>query len=194
MKPMKQYLSRACVVLLCWTGPCAAHAEILNYDDVRPGKLEGRLVVQWMEPDLFLFIPDAQSPLTFTRSDGRTITPGTMKTDGGSIPRPIWILRSYSPWGFAPAFIVHDWLFEMKACKKEGYDKLTLEDSGLVMAEIMKTMIVGKKIDAGQLAVVSMYEAVVSTPARKHWEQGVCAPVKPGLFNERPIQKFTLSF
>nr|WP_249779640.1 DUF1353 domain-containing protein [Bradyrhizobium sediminis] len=34
-----------------------------------------------------------------------------MYTDGGSIPRIAQIFNGLSPWGFGPAYIVHDWIF-----------------------------------------------------------------------------------
>src|SRR5262249_9096204 len=93
-----------------------------SYEDFHVGSLKGKLIVQWWERDKFVFLPDKDDPLTFKRSDGETITPGRMFTDGGSIPRPLWIFRQYSPWGYAPAFIVHDWLFHMKQCGLPGND------------------------------------------------------------------------
>src|SRR5262245_53900835 len=86
------------------------------YQKLKVGKLEGKVTVQWLEPNVFLFIPDAERPLTFTRSNGEKIQPGRLITDGGSIPRPMWVFRNYSPWGYAPAFIVHDWIFYTKHC------------------------------------------------------------------------------
>ncbi len=172
----------------------AAWGQNYRYEDVKTGALSGKLTVQWLEPDLFLFLPDKDNPLTFTRATGKNISPGRMKTDGGSIPRPLWILRNYSPWGFAPAFIVHDWLYEMKHCKHPGFEQLTFEESALVMAEIMKTMITSKKVDAGPLTVDSMYAAVSSSVAQKRWNEGKCSPPQPGFFEPKPIQQFVLSF
>lgn len=171
-----------------------AEAQVVRYGNVKPGKLSGKIIVQWIEPDLFVFLPNDKDPLTFTRSNGQKITPGRMLTDGGSIPRPIWILRNYSPWGFAPAFIVHDWLFTMKQCKIPGYERLNLDDSGLVMAEVMKTMIEQKKVEARPLTVISMYQAVVSPIARASWDRGKCNPPPPGMSGVKPIQEFELSF
>jgi hypothetical protein len=57
-----------------------------------------------------------------------------MYTDGGSIPQPLRAIKVYSPWGYAPAFLVHDWLFAIKQCKRPGYEKLTLEGATDAMA------------------------------------------------------------
>jgi Protein of unknown function (DUF1353) len=169
-------------------------ADSFSYSKVKPGKLAGKLIVQWIEPDRFIFEPDPKTPLTFTRHNGQSITPGRMITDGGSVPRPIWVLRNYSPWGFAPAFIVHDWLFEVKQCKRTGHELFNLENSADVMAEVMKTMIESKKIDAGPLTVAAMHEAVLSKPAREAWERGPCSPAPNGLFPMKPILQYEISF
>ena len=181
--------SLATALAFCTT-PCLADF----YDTVKPGKLEGKLIVQWVEPDVFLFLPDTKNPLSFTRADGSKIVPGKMLTDGGSIPRPIWILRSYSPWGYAPAFIVHDWLFEQKHCKYEGHTKYTVSDAALIMAEVMKTMMEVKKVEVDRLTVWSMHTAVNSPIAVTLWEQGKCNPPPPGMFGKKPLHEFTLSF
>ena len=165
------------------------------YDTVNPGKLSGKLIVQWIEPDVFLFLPDKETPLKFTRSNGDTVTPGRMLTDGGSIPRPLWILRNYSPWGYAPAFIVHDWLFEMKHCKKEGFMKYNYQDAAMIMAEVMKTMMESKKVAVDTLTVWSMHTAVSSNIAAKHWEDGKCNPPPPAMFDTgKTLREFTLTF
>jgi hypothetical protein len=53
------------------------------------GSLKGKLIVQWWEPDKFVFLPNKGDPLTFKRSDGETITRCRMFTDSGSIRRPV---------------------------------------------------------------------------------------------------------
>src|SRR5690349_10192173 len=88
----------------------------IHYARTRPGTLEGKLEVEWIGPDEFIFHPDPRTPLKFTRSNGEVIQPGEMYTDGGSIPYAMRIFRSFSPWGYAPAFIVHDWLFDAHHC------------------------------------------------------------------------------
>src|SRR4051812_6864545 len=116
---MKQQLARV-MALLCVAATVVGGFGV-NYKDVRQGKLSGKLIVQWLEPDVFLFIPDAAQPLTFVRANGSKLIPGRMITDGGSIPRPMRAFRNYSPWGYAPAFIVHDWIFRMKSCELNDY-------------------------------------------------------------------------
>ena len=58
-----------------------------GYDHTDTGELKGRLVVEWVDQDKFLFIPDAEHPLVFTRKGGtEVIQPQRMFTDGGSDP------------------------------------------------------------------------------------------------------------
>lgn len=165
-----------------------------SYEDFHVGSLKGKLVVQWWEPDKFVFLPDKDDPLTFKRSDGETITPGRMFTDGGSIPRPLWIFRQYSPWGYAPAFIVHDWLFHMKQCGLPGNDKYNYEIAATVMAEVMKTMMETKKVDVAKLTLLAMYEAVDSNVAKTYWDTGKCELPPTGLATKKPLYEFKLSF
>lgn len=149
----------------------------LYYDQVKTGELKGKLTVEWIEPDKFVFRPDPHDPLTFIRGpDKDAITPGKMYTDGGSIPRPLWVVRSFSPWGYAPAFIVHDWLFEMQHCRYPGYEKYTVDSAATIMSEIMKTMMLNPKLEIGpdSLTLYAMYEAVKSPVAADLWRNGKC--------------------
>lgn len=189
---MKSILIRglAACAIACTPGVPQAQG---TYSSTPVGKLEGRLLVEWVEPDKFIFTPDAQRPLTFTRSNGVRIQPERMYTDGGSIPRPLWILRNYSPWGYAPAFILHDWLFEMQHCKKAGFDRFSFPDGAAVLAEVMKTMMESGKAERDELTLNSMYHAVLSPIARKHWDEGSCFP-PPIERSGPPIRIYVLDF
>ena len=89
---------RIIIITLLVSGCASQH-----YSKVKPGELKGKLLVQWYDYDEFIFIPDKDNPLRFIRNNKTEIIPGKIYTDGGSIPRPLWVVRSYSPWGFAPA-------------------------------------------------------------------------------------------
>lgn len=165
-----------------------------SYEEFHAGSLKGKLIVQWWEPDKFVFLPDKDNPLTFKRSNGETITPGRMFTDGGSIPRGLWIFRNYSPWGYAPAFIVHDWLFEMKHCGLPGNEKYNHEIAATVMAEVMKTMMETRQVGVAKLTLLAMYEAVDSDIAKTYWDTGKCVPPPAGFAARKPFYEFELSF
>ena len=187
-------LKRAAAILFGCTAFLQAGCASTPYGEVSTGKLEGKLIVQWLEPDIFLFLPDAQKPLRFTRSNGDVIQPGRMLTDGGSIPRPLWILRNYSPWGYAPAFVVHDWLFDMKHCAIPGFERYNHHIAATVMAEVMKTMMGSGKVAVDQPTLLSMYLAVDSPIAESLWNKGKCEPPPVGLTNKKPSREFEIAF
>lgn len=173
--------------VLCLSG-CAS----IHYAQTKPGDLKGKLVVEWIEHDQFIFRPDKENPLTFTRYNKEKITPGLMYTDGGSIPRPLWAIRSYSPWGYAPAFIVHDWIFNMKYCQLPGNERYTVEEAAWVMSEIMKTMM--KKDDIDKLTLYTMFEAVKSPIAKDLWNTGKCEQPLFRLFKSKPKMQYVIEY
>jgi hypothetical protein len=188
------FLVRGILASLMLIGLFSAPSSAATYESFKTGTLKGKLIVQWWAPDQFLFLPDKNSPLIFTRSNGDTIVPGRMFTDGGSVPRPLWVFRNYSPWGYAPAFIVHDWLFHAHHCKLTGHDKYNHEAAATVMAEVVKTMMETKVVDRAELTVVSMHAAVNSSIADGYWRDGKCIPPPPGLAGKKPIAEFQLVF
>jgi len=146
-----------------------------HYDRTEPGELKGKLVVEWVSQDNFLFIPDPQNPLTFRRKNNEVIQPERMYTDGGSTPTALRAIKSYSPWGYAPAFIVHDWLFVVQHCKVPGHENFDLDKAATIMAEVMKTIMENPKYGGpNKLVHYSMYEAVRSKAAADYWENGKC--------------------
>jgi hypothetical protein len=175
------------VIALSLTGCASIHDS-----QTKTGELEGKLLVEWIEPDKFIFRPDKDNPLTFTRHNKEKITPGLMYTDGGSIPRPLWALRSYSPWGYAPAFIVHDWLFNMKHCKLPGYERYTAEEAAWVMSEIMKTIMEKDAVD--KLTLYTMFEAVKSPIAEELWNTGKCQQPAIEIFKFKPKMQYVIEF
>jgi len=101
-----------------------------DYASLMAGHFKGSLVVVWVGEGggpgdgRFLYVPDPDDPLTFKRNDpkapGAVIRPGIMYTDGGSIPKIAQAFRGFSPWGYAPAYMIHDWLFVARHCLKDG--------------------------------------------------------------------------
>jgi hypothetical protein len=78
------------VIALSLTGCASIH----DYQ-TKTGELEGKLLVEWIEPDKFIFRPDKDNPLTFTRHNKEKITPG-LCTQTGVIPRPFGRWRIFS--------------------------------------------------------------------------------------------------
>ena len=151
------------VVLATALAGCATQ----HYERTESGTLEGDLTVQWRKPNSFLFVPSADHPLKFTRrSNGDLIQPDRMWTDGGSIPRPFWVFQNYSPWGYGPAFIVHDWLFHMHDCRLPGYEKYDLKTAATIMSEVMKTLLEDPQFDYGGKTSMSQGQ---NTHAASRW-------------------------
>lgn len=143
-----------------------------RYARTPAGNFSGKLIVEWVGHDAFVFRPDAQRPFTFTRHNGQVIQPGTMFTDGGSIPRPLWSIRAYSPWGFGPGYMIHDWLFTAHHLQIPPDPDYNFQDSANVLAECIKTLMedvdTSKNIRRDPFALYSIYLAV-SSPVAKHW-------------------------
>lgn len=140
---------------------CAGCATY-SYETTPVGRLEGQLLVVWVEEDHFIYWPAPEDPLRFhlspqlARKTGvEVVRPGLMYTDGGSIPRQLRSLKGFSPWGYAPAYIVHDWIFRAHHCvvhapdvvndPKDGAEyakvaKFDFDASVEVLAEVMKTL------------------------------------------------------
>lgn len=169
------------VVLAATTLLVAGCTDILEatfgvlYDRTETGELKGKIIVQWIDQDKFEFLPDPAEPLVFKRRSGETITPARMFTDGGSVPPALRSLKSYSPWGYAPAFIIHDWLFVMAQCKLPGHDQFDVDKAATIMAEAMKTVMENPKFGGPKKLVhYSMYQAVRTQTARDYWNNGKC--------------------
>jgi len=144
------------------------------YRETNEGKFSGALDVRWVKNDYFLFLPHKDEPFTFIRKDGTVIRPGPMYTDGGSIPRFLWGIKGYSPWGYAPAYIVHDWLFEAQHCKYEPDNKYTFDDSVALMAESLKAVMEANPEVRNYFVFDSVVAAIGSPIAQRVWDDGSC--------------------
>jgi hypothetical protein len=171
---------------------CAAQ----HYEKTVAGELKGDLIIEWRKPNSFVFIPSLNNPLRFTRgTNHEVIQPDRMWTDGGSIPRPFWVFKNYSPWGYGPAFIVHDWLFHMQDCKLPGYEKYDLKTAAMVMSEVMKTLLEDPGFDYGdKSSMYLMYKAVQTESARHAWDERNCKPVDDKVTRRHPDAIFHFSF
>ena len=155
-----------------------AGCSSVTYDRIGKGTFKGRLDVEWVEPNHFIFRPHPGDPLTYTTAANDKIEPGTMYTDGGSIPRVFWGLPMLGPWDFAPGYIIHDWLFVQHHCKSAGWEKIDFPRSAQILAEAIKTqMVKSGKEDPPVLAAI--YEAVKSPVAEQLWNDGKCDPPPP---------------
>ena len=163
------------------------------YRSTAQGKFQGDLDVRWVRNDFFLFVPSKDNPLTFTRANGRKITPGVIYTDGGSIPQFLWGVKGFSPWGYAPAYVIHDWLFEAQHCKYEPDKQFTFGQAADVLAEGLKTIMEADTEVKNYFVFDSVYLAVQSPIARKRWDEGECKPLADTLTPGGPLGELIMT-
>ncbi len=159
------------------------------WEQIKIGKIEGEVILKWHSPDKFLYLPSAtNTPFRFTRvnSTGNTevIQPEAFYTDGGSIPMVGRTFKEFSPWRFAYAYIIHDWLFEQPQCGELSDPTMSPEKAALIMAEIIKTEMVmrtGQDIPIiaptggdSKTLLHSIYTAV-ATVSPIYWQDDKCS-------------------
>lgn len=168
---MKRFIPGLLVALM---PGCAS----MKYAKVPKGEVGGRLTIEWVGADKFIYRPDAQKPFYFKRANGERIQPKAIYTDGGSIPRALWALRGYSPWGYGPAFIAHDWLFDAHHCHLPEAKDHTVFTAADVLAEVMKTLMEAPNAQVIRSpSLLYTIDGAVRTPiAQKLWNEGKCEP------------------
>jgi hypothetical protein len=129
-----------CALMLC---SCAGTRFYAKVDG--GGIIVGRPCIEWLKPDQFVYDREKNKTFLFVRPNHEVIRPGDIETDGGSIPRLLWVQKGYSPWTFAPAYLIHDWLYEAHrrgipaGVSADGrplyYDK---KQADWIMAEVIK--------------------------------------------------------
>jgi hypothetical protein len=150
-------------------------------DNFPDGDLEGIATVEWVSEDYFAYLPDRNKPLSFQPSfwtgSAKRITPRLMYTDGGSVPRALWNIPGLSPWGFGPAYIIHDYIFTVHRChainpavwSDPAVEDITFPQSAEVLAEVGKSL-----IDLGLIkhdALQAIVWAVRTQYAQTLWNQ-----------------------
>lgn len=153
-----------CLLLLNLPG--CGYWQYVNTDY---GEFKGKLQVRWIEPDKFLFLPDSDDPFRYIGKN-RTIQPKAMYTDGGSIPQLFWSVPGYSPWGYAQAYIIHDWIFVAHHCNDGDDGDFTFDDSATILSEGIKTMMERKKVPKSYFTHYTISQSVKSKIARNLWD------------------------
>lgn len=169
-----------------------------------PGRVSGKLMVFWVGEDDFVYFPYYADPLTYElpkriaeRLDSKAIRPGAIYTDGGSIPRAVRSVVGFSPWGYGPAYIVHDWLFVAHHCivhdlvesldERDHKEAETVRNvdfplSADILAGVIQALEMQEKVPERALAPEAIYGAVDSAIARRIWDNPnpkSCDPVDP---------------
>jgi hypothetical protein len=146
-RPTLQVLAMSAVFVLAG---CASWVR----EDIEQGDLMGRVLVEWHKEDGFIYrkTKTGGNPVKFRPSwwpTNKFIIPEDMFTTGGSVPRVFWSIPGLSPWALGPAYIIHDWIFEVHRCPDRWaahpeVAQITFEESALILAQIGKGL-----IDAG---------------------------------------------
>jgi len=183
---------RKLLVLLALAG-----CGFVDYKAAPVGKFEGALFVMWVDESQrglgdgsFVFVPTAD-PLRFTRGAKGTvqvIEPAMMYTDGGSIPQMAQAMNGFSPWGYAPAYMVHDWLFVARKCALDGQAtpeeavvaEMPFIESAEIAAEAIKSLIAAGKVQPNDVAPQAISYVVAGPVSRQLWnKKGGCQRIKP---------------
>jgi hypothetical protein len=158
--------------------PLAACGTWIRDEDVQPGELKGRVLVEWVAEDRFVYRATPGPPLSFRPSFMRTaIVPQDMYTDGGSIPRLFWSIPGLSPWGLGPAYIIHDWLFQVHRCGRPAPPEvraITFQQSAIILAQVGKALIDRGLIDHDMLQPIVW--AVRTRYVETFWDKPGTAP------------------
>ena len=182
------------IMLSIILGGCA---EAL-YSRTPIGSFEGKLTVEWIAPNQFIYRPDPTRPLVYTAADGLKIEPRFMYTDGGSIPRLFWSAPGLGPWDFGPGYIIHDWLFEQHHCRTGDWTAISFSRSASLLAEALKTQMIRSGRPEPEL-LYAIHGAVSLPVAERLWNDGSCsappefaAPPAPGAPKPKPITILTI--
>lgn len=167
--------------LLVLAGVLAVQPDTaVGQDRPKPVKpeLSGSLLIQWIGEDRFIFVPDPVNPLRFRTSTNREITPGRMYTDGGSIPRIFWSAKGFSPWGYGPAYMIHDWLFHQHRCKLDVPPaRFTMLEANVALDEAIAVLMASRKVTDNRRAR-NLIKWAVDNFAADAWN-GSCEPLPP---------------
>ena len=140
------------ILVLCSLSSCAGTRFYSTVEG--HGKLRGRPCIEWVKPDRFVYDQHKNGSFAFVRPNGEIIQPGSIETDGGSIPRFLWMQKGFSPWTYAPAYLIHDWMYEAhrrKVPAGRGANGTPLyyskEQADWIMAEVIKCQMESKAYD-----------------------------------------------
>ncbi|MBO9402047.1 hypothetical protein [Shimia sp. R9_3] len=190
----------------------------VSYNDVKAGEFVGKAQLYWVGSAIdaplgdgqFLYVPHTTEPLVFRRDPSNNpapgseiITPEAFYTDGGSIPRGVQALRGFNAWTFGPAYIVHDWAFVARKCmndeargdgdvateEMEKLANMTFQDSVVLMAETIKTIVNAEDIEDETRVAGSVITSVTAGPiSRSLWEkEGACKDQTPKDLNATKV-------
>ncbi|ODN71868.1 DUF1353 domain-containing protein [Methylobrevis pamukkalensis] len=164
---IRSRIVRTLAALLC-LGGCVSGGSTAG----PTGILQGRVLVEWNREDAFIYRRTANA-LSFQPSFLTVpIVPEDMYTDGGSVPRILWGVPGLSPWGLGPAYIIHDWLFEVHRCGRDAPPEvkaITFEQSADILEEVARSLAAAGLMRNDRTEAVVL--AVRSRYARDIWDR-----------------------
>lgn len=140
-----------------------------NYGNYQPGRFENlnRVRLRWSEPNLFEFVPKSVGPFAFVRPNGQRIELANFFTDGGSIPRLVGLFNGrLTPWGYGPAYLIHDWEFDLHHCNRTPKSFNAVRDT---LMEALKTLMETSVVTKNVLDFDLIYAGVSSSFAKGLW-------------------------
>ncbi len=144
-----RFVLRAALALSASVLPSLAFSQAKKSNRV---SMKGVLLIQWSDENRFIYVSPADNPLRFTTRSGREVRPGRMYTDGGSIPRVFWSVKGFSPWGYGPAYVLHDWLYHRHRCGQDGPpNTFSFEEANEVLDDAIAFLMVTKKVKSNRL-------------------------------------------
>ncbi len=176
----------------------AAACGPLNYDRLSDaGRFEGTVLVMWVEENnsnsgagKFVYVPSPGDPLKFVRGDDalgasiKVIEPEMMYTDGGTIPRQVQLFKGFSPWGYAPAYMIHDWLFVARHCindeaaneRQAEISEMKFIETAQIIGEAIKALVATEQVQRNDIAPAAISNAVTGPVSYGSWvARGRCA-------------------
>ncbi|WP_353314163.1 hypothetical protein [Shimia sp. NS0008-38b] len=183
------------IIAVCFAIVGLVSCAQVDFDDAPVGRFSGSVLLLWVDEGSstsgdgrFVFVPAPGRPLMFERGgDGGTfpiIQPGMIYTDGGSIPKAAQLFKGFSPWGYAPAYMVHDWLFVARRCLTDGtadanetqIAPVSFQESAEIIAEAIKTLIDQDRVAPNDVAPRVISGTVAGPISKAQWtKQGACA-------------------
>ena len=193
---MRRWCSLLAIPFLLGPSACGQ----VDYDAAPVGKFEGSVILMWVDETrkragdgTFVYVP-SKEPLVFIPSENgawkKPIKPAMIYTDGASVPALLQPIPGFSPWGYAQAYMVHDWLFVANRCLTDGaakdaekdIDGMKFRQSAQIMAEMVKTMFEEGTVTPNDAAGRAISSAVAGPISRRLWDQrGACGAqrIKP---------------
>jgi hypothetical protein len=101
-----------------------------------------------------------------------------MYTDGGSIPRLFWSVKGFSPWGYGPAYVLHDWLFHQHRCgSDQAPNDYSLAQANKVLDDAIGILMTTSRVPPNEQAR-QLIKWGVDDFAQTAWAEA-CDPLPP---------------